>query len=55
LFGGGAGAALFDPNDPNLAETAGGGAVAAISAKGATAKEVKRTAWDDHKQSSNTA
>ena len=29
--------------------------VAAFSARGATAKEVKRTAWDDQKRSTNTA
>jgi hypothetical protein len=32
-----------------------GSVVAAFSARGAAAKEVKRIAWDDHRQSSNTA
>ena len=32
-----------------------GTVVAAFSARGATPKEVKRTAWDDHKRSTNTA
>ncbi len=33
----------------------GGSVVAAFSAWGATAREVKRTAWDDHRRSTNTA
>jgi hypothetical protein len=33
----------------------GSSVVAAFSAKGATAREVTRTAWDDHRRSSNTA
>ena len=41
--------------DVLLLRREGGSVVAAFSAGGATAKEVKRTAWDDHKQSSNTA
>jgi hypothetical protein len=41
--------------DVLLLRREGGSVVAAFSARGATAKEVKRTAWDDHKQSSNTA
>jgi hypothetical protein len=41
--------------DVLLVRREGGSVVAAFSARGATAKEVKRTAWDDHKQSSNTA
>ena len=32
-----------------------GSVVAAFSARGATPKEVKRTAWDDHKRSTNSA
>ena len=32
-----------------------GSVVAAFSARGTTAREVKRTAWDDHRRSSNTA
>jgi hypothetical protein len=41
--------------DVLLVRRAGGSVVAAFSARGATAKEVKRTAWDDHRRSSNTA
>ena len=41
--------------DVLLLRREGGSVVAAFSARGATAKEVKRTAWDDHRQSSNTA
>ena len=41
--------------DVLLLRREGGSVVAAYSAKGATAKEVKRTAWDDHRRSSNTA
>jgi hypothetical protein len=41
--------------DVLLLRREGGSVVAAFSARGATAKEVKRTAWDDHKQSSNIA
>jgi hypothetical protein len=41
--------------DVLLVRREGGSVVAAFSARGATAKEVKRTAWDDHKRSSNTA
>jgi hypothetical protein len=33
----------------------GGSVVAAFSARGGTSKEVKRTAWDDHRRSTNTA
>jgi hypothetical protein len=33
----------------------GGTVVAAFSARGATAREVKRTAWDDRRRSTNTA
>ena len=33
----------------------GDSVVAAFSARGATAREVKRTAWDDHRRSTNTA
>ena len=32
-----------------------GSVVAAFSARGATPEEVKRSAWDDHRQRSNTA
>ena len=32
-----------------------GSVVAAFSARGATSKEVERTAWDDHRRSTNTA
>ena len=41
--------------DVLLVRREGGTVVAAFSARGATAKEVKRTAWDDHKRSTNTA
>jgi hypothetical protein len=41
--------------DVLLVRREGGTVVAAFSARGATAKEVKRSAWDDHKRSSNTA
>src|SRR5215212_1896064 len=41
--------------DVLLLRREGGSVVAAFSDRGATAKEVKRTAWDDHRQSSNTA
>ncbi len=41
--------------DVLLVRREGGSVVAAFSARGATSKEVKRTAWDDHKRSSNTA
>jgi hypothetical protein len=33
----------------------GGSVVAAFSARGATAAEVKRSAWDAHRRSTNTA
>jgi hypothetical protein len=41
--------------DVLLLRREGGSVVAAFSARGATPKEVKRTAWDDHRQSTNTA
>jgi hypothetical protein len=41
--------------DVLLVRREGGTVVAAFSARGATAKEVKRSAWNDHRQSSNTA
>jgi hypothetical protein len=41
--------------DVLLVRREGGTVVAAFSTRGATAKEVKRTAWDDHRRSSNTA
>jgi hypothetical protein len=41
--------------DVLLLRREGGSVVAAFSARGATAKEVKRMAWDDYRQSSNTA
>jgi hypothetical protein len=41
--------------DVLLVRREGGTVVAAFSARGATVKEVKRTAWDDHKRSTNTA
>ena len=41
--------------DVLLLRREGGSVVAAFSARGATAKEVKRTAWDDHRRSTNTA
>jgi hypothetical protein len=41
--------------DVLLVRRGGGSVVGAFSARGATAKEVKRLAWDDHRQSSNTA
>ena len=41
--------------DVLLVRREGGSVVATFSARGATAAEVKRTAWDDHKQSTNTA
>jgi hypothetical protein len=41
--------------DVLLLRREGGSVVAAFSAGGATAKEVKRTAWDDHRRSANTA
>ena len=41
--------------DVLLVRREGGSVVAAFSARGATAREVKRTAWDDHKRSTNTA
>jgi hypothetical protein len=41
--------------DVLLMRRGGGTVVAAFSARGASAKEVKRTARDDHKRSSDTA
>jgi hypothetical protein len=41
--------------DVLLIRREGGTVVAAFSARGATPKEVERTAWDDHKRSTNTA
>ena len=41
--------------DVLLLRREGSSVVAAFSAKGATAREVTRTAWDDHRRSSNTA
>jgi hypothetical protein len=41
--------------DVLLVRREGGSVVAAFSARGATAEEVKRTAWDDYRRSSNTA
>jgi hypothetical protein len=41
--------------DVLLVRREGGSVVAAFSARGATSEEVKRTAWDDHKRTSNTA
>ena len=41
--------------DVLLVRRADGSVVAAFSARGATPKEVKRTAWDDFKRSTNTA
>ncbi len=41
--------------DVLLLRREGDSVVAAFSARGATAKEVKRSAWDDHRQRSNTA
>ena len=41
--------------DVLLLRRGGGSVVAAFSARGATAKEVKRSAWDDHRRSTNTA
>jgi hypothetical protein len=41
--------------DVLLVRREGNTVVAAFSAGGATAQEVKRTAWDDHKRSTNTA
>jgi hypothetical protein len=41
--------------DVLLLRREGGSVVAAFSARGATSAEVKRTAWDEHRQSSNTA
>jgi hypothetical protein len=41
--------------DVLLLRREGGSVVAAFSAGRATAAEVKRTAWDDHRRSTNTA
>jgi hypothetical protein len=41
--------------DVLLLRRGGGTVVAAFSARGATAKVVKRAAWDDHRRSTNTA
>jgi hypothetical protein len=41
--------------DVLLVRREGNTVVAAFSAGGATAQEVKRTAWDDHRRSTNTA
>ena len=41
--------------DVLLVRREGGSVVAAFSAGGAKPEEVKRTAWDDHRQSTNTA
>ncbi len=41
--------------DVLLLRRAEGSVVAAFSARGATAREVKRTAWDDHRRSTDTA
>ena len=41
--------------DVLLLRRGGGSVVAAFSARGAKPKEVKRTAWDDHRRSTNTA
>jgi hypothetical protein len=41
--------------DVLLLRRGGGSVAAAFSARGATAREVKRIAWDDHRRSSNTA
>jgi hypothetical protein len=41
--------------DVLLLRRGGGSVVAAFSARGATAREVKRTAWDDQRRSTNTA
>ena len=41
--------------DVLLLRREGSSVVAAFSPRGATPKEVKRTAWDDHRQSTNTA
>ena len=40
--------------DVLLIRREGGTVVAAFSAGSATSKEVKRTAWDDHRRSTNT-
>jgi hypothetical protein len=41
--------------DVLLVRREGGSVVAAFSARGATAKEVRRTAWDDYRRSTSTA
>jgi hypothetical protein len=41
--------------DVLLLRREGSSVVAAFSARGAAPKEVKRTAWDDHRRSTNTA
>jgi hypothetical protein len=41
--------------DVLLLRREGGSVVAAFSAGGATAKEVERTAWEDHRRSTDTA
>ena len=41
--------------DVLLLRREGSSVVAAFSARGATSNELKRTAWDDHRQSKNTA
>jgi hypothetical protein len=41
--------------DVLLLRREGGSVVAAFSARGATSKEVRRSAWDDHRRSTNTA
>jgi hypothetical protein len=41
--------------DVLLLRREGGTVVAAFSARAATAREVKRTAWDDRRRSTNTA
>ena len=41
--------------DVLLLRREGGSVVAAFSARGATPQEVKRTAWNDHRGSTNTA
>jgi hypothetical protein len=41
--------------DVLLVRREGGTVVGAFSARGATVKEVKRVAWDDHRRSTDTA
>ena len=41
--------------DVLLLRREGGSVVAAFSTRGATPKEVKRTAWDHHRRSTDTA